>query len=92
MRVLNMNLIARRIEELIKLMVILVGQQVSILNDDGCNTNVISSDFLNKNRLILKVEEISANVNHSSNEVAEEGNEMVIDAEVEIGTHKYSSN
>lgn len=70
----------------------MVGQQVSILKEDGCNKNVISRDFVNKHKHILNVQRTSATIRHSSKKVVEKNEEMVIGAEVEIGTHRYSSN
>lgn len=43
------------IDERIKMYGTINGQQVVILKDDGCNTNVISRSFINSYRDIFKV-------------------------------------
>lgn len=80
------------IEELIKLKGIMAGQQVTVLKDDGCNTNVISKSFVNKNRHLLETKSTCVNINHSYRKVVEEASEVVVDGLVEIGNLKYKSN
>lgn len=71
---------------------VMAGRQVVVLKDDGCNTNVISKSFVDANRHLLDVRLSPATINHSNKNSVEETNEIVIDAEVEIGSHKYRSN
>lgn len=67
-------------------------EQVTILKDEGCNTNFMSKTFVNKKRHLLNVEKTFVEVNHSNSNSTEEAREMVINAETETGNHKYSYN
>lgn len=80
------------IEELITLYGTVAGQQVTILKDDGCNTNVMAKSFVDKNLRLLNIRKTQVKVNHSDKDVSEDANEIVIDAELEIGKMKYRSN
>lgn len=68
------------------------GQQVNVLKDDGCNTNVMSTSFVNKNRHLLNIAKKSAIINHSNSKTTEKASEIVLETEVEIGPLKYRSN
>lgn len=68
-----------------------VGQQVVVLKDDGCNTNVMSTSFVNKNLHLVNIKGTSVTINHSNREVTEDVNEIVVDAEIQMGSHKYKS-
>lgn len=71
---------------------VIAGHQVIVLKDDGCNTNVLSRSFVKANRDILDVRSSSATINHSNRNSVEHSSEIVVDAEIEIGPHKYRSN
>lgn len=68
------------------------GTELTVLKDDGCNTNVLSHEFVEKNRSRLNIINSNTSINHSNKETHEFATEVVLDAEVEIGTHKYRSN
>lgn len=80
------------VDERITLIGFIAGRQVVVLKDDGSNTNVISKSFVDANRDLLYVLPSPANINHSKRNSVEETIEIVIDAEVGIGSHKYRSN
>jgi len=44
------------VSDLITFKGILAGKEVTILKDDGCNINIISSDFVKRNRHLLNVD------------------------------------
>lgn len=54
------------IQDLNTLFGMMAGQQVTVLKDDGCNTNVVSPSFVNRNLHFLKMKESSAEINHSN--------------------------
>lgn len=67
------------------------GQQVTILKDDGCNTNVISKSFLNRYRNLFQTKKASFTINHSNKGSVEEANEILVDEEIQIGNHQYKT-
>lgn len=66
--------------------------QREILKDDRCNTNVLSKDFVNKRRHILKVQQRKSIISHSDIISTENSSEIVLETNVEIGKHVYRSN
>lgn len=80
------------IEELITMYGVLQGQQVTILKEDGCNTNVISRSFVKQYRHLLNVKKACFVISHSSKSITETATNVVIDASIQIGEHVYSSN
>lgn len=44
-----------QIENLITIYGTVMGQQVTVLKDDGCNTNVISKSFVDRHRSIRNI-------------------------------------
>lgn len=71
---------------------ILAGGQVSILKDDGCNTNVISKSYVNRHRHALNIVKGRFEINHSNKNTTKEANEVVLNTPVQIGSHIYHSN
>lgn len=70
----------------------LSGHQIILLKDDGCNTNVISRNFVQRNRKHLHIQNSDSKIIHSNRDFVEESIEVVINATIQIGYHKYSSN
>lgn len=70
----------------------ILGQQVKVLKDDGCSTNVISREFVDKHRKFLNIQSTSFFINHSSKNSTEKANELVVNTEIQIGDHTYRSN
>lgn len=70
----------------------MAGSQATILKDDGCNTNVLSIDFFKRHRHLLNIQPTLTTICHSSKTSTESSNEMIIEAEIEVGSHKYRSN
>lgn len=70
----------------------LARKQFIALKDDGCNTNVLSKDFVRHNRAILRVFRTDIKISHSRKTAEESSDEMVTDTELQIGAHRYNSN
>lgn len=68
-----------------------MGKSVVALKDEGCNTNVISKEFVKQNRRFLKIRKMHSVISHSDKNSSEWSSEIVIEAELEIGRHKYTS-
>lgn len=67
------------------------GRQCKILKHDGCNKNIISTDFVIRNRKYLKILDKNLQINHSSEGFTERTLGIVINVEVQIGKHTYRS-
>ena len=80
------------VEELIVLDGSLEGRRVQVLKDDGCNTNVLSREFFEKNKNRLKWRECDVEVRHSKQDSVEKSSEVVIGATLIIEKHVYKSN
>lgn len=70
----------------------IVGQQVTVLKDDGCNTNVISKSFVKRYCHLLQVRRTSFSIFHSNKQSTEEATHVILDAEIQLGNHVYRSN
>lgn len=55
-----------------------------ILKDDGCNTNIMSADFVDKNRDDLDLRRMDITIAHSDKDVTEQVRQMVCNATIEI--------
>lgn len=80
------------IKPLIKLKGVPHGKQLAVLKDDGCNTNVISKSFVEANRHLLTLRHEPSLISHSDKDYTETSEEVVVDTEIELGTHSYRSN
>ena len=66
---------------------------VSILKDDGCNTNVVSRSFYEKHKeKFPSTEETDLIIQHSSQKATEKGKVILKDVCVSVGPHTYRSN
>lgn len=65
---------------------------VSALKDDGCNTNVISKDFVDKHPHLFRIEDTNITVIHSKKESREVATQVVMGTGIRIGTQSYRSN
>lgn len=63
-----------------------------VLKDDGCNTNVLSSEFVRLNRGLLDVRPANVTIAHSDRDATEKAHEMVFGTTIQIGNHRYTSN
>lgn len=68
------------------------GRQCTILKDDGCNTNIISTDFARRNKKYLNIIEHELEIEHSNENNTEKSPEIVVNATIQIGRHTYCSN
>lgn len=65
---------------------------VRVLKDDGCNTNVVSNRFVERNRHCLTLVKRRCMVKHSQKGSDEVSTEAVLDGTLKIGGHTYKSN
>lgn len=63
----------------------IIEQDVEILKDDGCHTNVISLDFINKQRDNLDVMKFIIAIFHSDKFTEENVSEVVYDTKIKLG-------
>lgn len=77
---------------LIVLRGMLAGQQVRVLKDDGCNTNVISKEFFAKNANLLTVSRTNTCISHSKQGITEQSTHLIRNATLHLGEHAYTSN
>lgn len=70
------------------------GEEVVILKDGGCNTNMVSQRIVNKVRhnWATKLKKTNYQIVHSKNNTSELSVECLEAGKLEIGDHKYSSN
>lgn len=67
------------------------GQQVTVLKDDGCNTNVIAKSFVDRHRDLVQTHKAVFTISHSNKRSIEKASEIVLNTEIQIGDHKYKS-
>lgn len=80
------------VEELIVLNGALDGRKVKVLKDDGCNTNVVSRNFFEKNKSSFKWKRCNVEVRHSKQDSVERSSEVIMGATLVIAEHSYKSN
>ena len=70
------------------------GLSVKVLKDDGCNTNVVSKEFLTKYRSgsIFEVCQENVTVVPPQKETKEEALEVILNGTLRLGAHTYNSN
>lgn len=68
------------------------GQVVEILKDDGRNTNVVSKDCARRNAHLFQLEEADLIITHSKRNSEEKSGQVIVQAEVKVGLHSYTSN
>ena len=70
------------------------GLSVRVLKDDGCNTNVVSKEFLAKyrSRNIFEVCQVNVTVEYSQKGTKEEASEVRLNGTLRLGAHTYTSN
>lgn len=66
--------------------------QCKILKDDGCNTNIISADFIKKNRKYFTKINKALPIKNSYEHSSETTNMVVLDAVLQIWKHQYRPN
>ena len=67
---------------------------LKVLKDDGCNTNVVSREFLAKfrSRNIFEVFLENVTVQHSQKGTTENASEVILNGTLRLGAHTYTSN
>jgi Aspartyl protease len=68
------------------------GKPVRILKDDGCNTNVVSRKFVQRNAEAFKTVRRNVKVNHSDDDRVEQAAQIILDGRLKVGNHEYLSN
>eukprot|EP00171_Calliarthron_tuberculosum_P005965 IDg5965t1 len=63
----------------------IIGQSVTVLKDDGCNSNVISSNFVRKHASRLAIKKASFQILHSKHDTMEQASRVVLNATVHLG-------
>ncbi len=79
-------------DELIVVEGLMEGEKVRVLKDDGCNTNIISNEFFQRNCGLLKWKHCDIEVKNSSKESNELATKIVLGGTLQIGDHLYKSN
>ncbi len=72
-------------DDLIALEGSLDGKSVQVLKDDGCNTNVVSQEFFEKNRKYFNWKKCDVEVSHSQRGAVETSSEAILGATLTIG-------
>lgn len=72
--------------------VMLNGFAVNVLKDEECNTNVISSNFLRRNKDTTSKSKANISISHSWQDNLDKSSEIVLDGTLSIGLHSYKSN
>ena len=80
------------LEDLIVLDGTLEEKRVRVLKDDGCNTNVVSHEFFERNRQNFNWEKCEVEVKHSKSDSVESSSKVILGATLRIGKHLYKSN
>lgn len=80
------------IAELLVLRGLLKRQQVRILKDDGCNTNIISKAFYERHKHAFQVEDVHVVISHSKENTTERATKSVKNATLFIAGIPYTSN
>lgn len=70
----------------------MAGHQATVHKDDGCNTNVISREFVKKDKLEMNIQKVTSVISQSNKSNIEIFYQTVIDAEVELIPYRYRSN
>ena len=65
------------------------GLSVKVLKDNGCNTNVVSREFLAKyrSRNIFELSQKNVTVEHSQKGTKEEASEVILNGTLRLGAH-----
>lgn len=69
----------------------MMGREAVVCKDNGCNTNVLSREFVKRNRQLLKIQKRKSIIRRSSRESIKTVSKIVMDADIEIGKHRYRS-
>lgn len=67
------------------------GVAVSVLLDDGCSANIISTRLFEKNRKCFSTLDVSGTVSHSKRGSVEEISKVVLNGTLEIDSHTYTA-
>lgn len=70
----------------------MAAKQVTVLNDDGCNTKLLPDDFVRRNRHLLTAVKKETTSHHSEKNKSQKSDMIVLNAEINLGSHFYESN
>lgn len=68
------------------------GQSAEMLMDDGCNTNLVSKDSVNKRSLLFDLLKCNISVAHSKKDSTEPSKKLILNGRLCIGSNFYVSN
>ena len=68
------------------------GCSVAVLKDDGCNTNVVSKEFVNHNPHLFDLRRCNISVTHCKKDSSEHADQLILSRKLCIGSHTYVSN
>lgn len=80
------------IEQLFALPGMMEDKEVTVLKDDGCNTNILSTDFVRRNRHLLQITKRKTIIKYSDKNTTLLSNLVVINDIINIDKHIYNSN
>lgn len=67
----------------------MAGKQVTVLNGDGCNTNILSIDLVRLNWQLLKIRNKATTILHFDNITSQKSDMSVLNAAINLGSHVY---
>lgn len=70
----------------------IIGKEVTVLKDDGCNTNVLSYEFVKRFSSQLQIHKANVDISHSRIDSSETSPIIVVNATVQIGEYFFKSN
>lgn len=70
----------------------LCGQEVTVLKEDGCSTNVILKSYFKRHQHMLNVKESQNCISQFMKDVTEQLEHVAVQTSLEMGDQKYKSN
>lgn len=68
------------------------GQEMTVLNGNSCNNNVVSKDIVCKFELCLNLQKAELTISHLMKYISEAWTQMIQDDVLQLEQHTYSSN
>lgn len=67
-------------------------RQVIVVTGYGCNKNVLSILLVNRHGSLFNIKRNSPIINRSNRDQVKLADEVILNAKIEIGNHRYTSN